>query len=78
MNFMRAMQYNSIVNVICVFTCRMHFTIDNLQQLSLMLYLGGNLNSARKDFIALALVKGFIMLTWDLGSGKYNNKVFCC
>ncbi|XP_068237860.1 protein eyes shut-like isoform X2 [Palaemon carinicauda] len=48
---------------------KLHFTTRALQQISLLAYLGNPVRSARQDFLALSLVRGHLMLTWDLGAG---------
>lgn len=55
---------------------RMRIIPQNLEQISLIAYVGGGQNSgasntAKKssDHLSVTYVRGYIMLTWDLGSG---------
>ncbi|CAL4064167.1 unnamed protein product, partial [Meganyctiphanes norvegica] len=48
---------------------RLHFTTSSLSQVGLLLYLGSHVRDAAKDFMALSIVRGHLMLTWDLGAG---------
>ncbi|XP_066964963.1 protein eyes shut-like [Macrobrachium rosenbergii] len=48
---------------------KLHFTTRALQQIGLLAYLGNPVRSACQDFLALSLVRGHLMLTWDLGAG---------
>ncbi|KAK7067859.1 hypothetical protein SK128_010504, partial [Halocaridina rubra] len=48
---------------------KLHFTTEALRQIGLLAYLGNTVRSACQDFLALSLVRGHLMLTWDLGAG---------
>ncbi|XP_047473823.1 protein eyes shut-like [Penaeus chinensis] len=48
---------------------RLHFTTEALRQVGLIAYLGNSVRSATRDFLAFSLVRGHLMLTWDLGAG---------
>ncbi|XP_071532640.1 uncharacterized protein eys [Panulirus ornatus] len=48
---------------------RLHFTTRALRQVGLLAYLGNTVRSATQDFLALSLVRGYLLLTWDLGAG---------
>ncbi|MPC37725.1 hypothetical protein E2C01_031216 [Portunus trituberculatus] len=48
---------------------RLHFSTPTLQQVGLMAYIGNSVRASVRDFLALSLVRGHLMLTWDLGAG---------
>ncbi|XP_063863316.1 protein eyes shut-like isoform X3 [Scylla paramamosain] len=48
---------------------RLHFSTPTLQQVGLMAYIGNSMRASVRDFLALSLVRGHLMLTWDLGAG---------
>ena len=54
---------------------RLHFSTPTLQQVGLMAYIGNSVRASVKDFLALSLVRGHLMLTWDLGAGEDSNNI---
>lgn len=48
------------------FELSMHFVPNSMDQISLMMYVG---HDAASDHVALSFIKGFIVLTWNLGAG---------
>ncbi|KAG0727792.1 Protein eyes shut [Chionoecetes opilio] len=48
---------------------RLHFSTATLQQVGLMAYIGNSVRASIQDFLTLSLVRGHLMLTWDLGAG---------
>ena len=50
-----------------------HFSSPSRDQVALLFFIGQEgLHEYGSDYVAISYVKGHILLTWDLGSGKYN------
>ena len=48
-----------------------HFTTKAIEQVALLFFVGQDgLHEYGADYMAVSYVKGHILLTWDLGSGK--------
>ena len=46
--------------------------LDLVDQVALLFFIGQNgLHELEADYIAVSYVKGHILLTWDLGAGKW-------
>jgi len=48
------------------FELSMHFVPNFIDQIALMMYIG---HDASTDHVALSFIKGYIVLTWNLGAG---------
>lgn len=48
------------------FELSMHFVPNFMDQIALMMYIG---HDASTDHVALSFIKGYIVLTWNLGAG---------
>lgn len=54
------------------FDLRLRFQTDDLEQIALLAFVGQNgKHDSRSQHLALTFVKGYIMLTWNMGGGKY-------
>ncbi|CAF4870332.1 unnamed protein product [Pieris macdunnoughi] len=52
------------------FDLRLRFQTDDLDQIALLVFVGQNgRHDSRSQHLALTFVKGYIMLTWNMGSG---------
>lgn len=50
-----------------------HFSSPSRDQVALLFFIGQEgLHEYGSDYVAISYVKGHILLTWDLGSGKYK------
>ncbi|XP_050703068.1 protein eyes shut-like isoform X2 [Eriocheir sinensis] len=61
--------YRIEVDITRSLAIRLHFSTPALQQVGLMAYIGNSVRASVQDFLALSLVRGYLMLTWDLGAG---------
>lgn len=53
------------------FDVRLRFQTEDLDQIALLAFVGQNgRHDVRSQHLAITFVKGYIMLTWNLGSGK--------
>lgn len=53
------------------FEVELHLSLASVDQIALLFFLGQEgIHDLGADYLALSLVKGHILLTWDLGSGK--------
>lgn len=55
---------------------KFRFTPTNMEQISILLFIGQNgYHDFYSDHLAVSFVKGYIMLTWNLGSGNGTTKI---
>lgn len=53
------------------FDLRLRFQTADMDQIALLAYIGQNgRHDSRSQHIAVTFVKGYIMLTWNMGSGE--------
>jgi protein eyes shut len=59
------------------FDLRLRFQTSDMDQIALLAYIGqtGRHNS-KSQHLALTFVKGYIMLTWNMGNGKFDTRKF--
>lgn len=51
------------------FELKFNFVTDDARQVALLLFIGQQVDSEEKDFLAVSFIRGHVALTWDLGSG---------
>lgn len=50
------------------------FVPSTMDQIAILMFIGQTgLHDATSDHMAVSFVKGYIMLTWNLGSGMFSN-----
>lgn len=53
------------------FDLRLRFQTTDMEQISLLAFVGqAGRHDSRSQHLALTFVKGYIMLSWNMGSGK--------
>lgn len=57
------------------FDLRLRFQTSDMEQISLLVFIGqAGQHDSRSQHMALTFVKGYIMLTWNMGTGMYTYK----
>lgn len=58
------------------FDLRLRFQTTDMDQIALLAFIGqSGRHDSRSQHLALTFVKGYVMLTWNMGSGK--TELFC-
>ena len=58
-------------DVVTRLEAQFHFSSPSRDQVALLFFIGQEgLHEYGSDYVAISYVKGHILLTWDLGSGK--------
>lgn len=53
---------------------KFHFIPSTVDQIALLMFIGQDgVHDTSSDHMAVSFIKGYIMLTWNLGSGKLTN-----
>lgn len=49
------------------------FSPTTMDQISILMFIGqSGMHDSSSDHMAVSFVKGYVLLTWNLGSGNYN------
>lgn len=59
------------------FDLRLRFQTTDMDQIALLAFVGqAGRHDSRSQHLALTFVKGYLMLTWNMGTGEYSEANF--